>query len=97
VSGSARFGTPRPKPALLCSLLRREGPFTKLGRDEILSAKVGMIDELEKPQVLVCNEVRGGNHKFIGTRKLPGVVAWVAAIPINEGEGGGGVHVCLQS
>jgi phosphoserine phosphatase RsbU/P len=61
-------------------------------RDEILSAEVGMIDELEKPQVLVCNEVRGGNHRFIGTRKLPGMVAWVASIPINEGEGGGDLH-----
>jgi phosphoserine phosphatase RsbU/P len=51
-----------------------------------------MIDELEKPQVLACNEVRGGNHKFIGTRKLSGMVAWVASIPINEGEGGGDLH-----
>lgn len=51
-----------------------------------------MIDELEKPQVLVCSEVRGGNHKFIGTRKLAGMVAWVASIPINDGEGGGDLH-----
>ena len=51
-----------------------------------------MIDELEKPQVLACSEVRGGNHKFIGTRKLSGMVAWVASIPINEGEGGGDLH-----
>jgi serine phosphatase RsbU (regulator of sigma subunit) len=57
-----------------------------------LYAEVGMIAKLEKPQVLVCNEVRGGNHKFIGTRKLPGMVAWVASIPLNEGEGGGDVH-----
>jgi hypothetical protein len=60
--------------------------------DEILSAEVGMIDEQEKPQVLVCNEVCGGNHKFIGKRKLPGMVAWVASIPINDGEGGGDLH-----
>jgi hypothetical protein len=51
-----------------------------------------MIDELEKPQVLVCNEVHGGNHKFIATRKLAGIVAWVASIPINDGERGGDVQ-----
>lgn len=54
-----------------------------------------MIDELEKPQVVVRNEVRGGNQKFIGTRKLPGMVAWVASIPMNDGEGGGDVH-CMS-
>jgi phosphoserine phosphatase RsbU/P len=51
-----------------------------------------MIDEQEQPQVLACNEVRGGNHKFIGTRKLAGIEAWVASIPINDGEGGGDLH-----
>jgi sigma-B regulation protein RsbU (phosphoserine phosphatase) len=51
-----------------------------------------MIDELKKPQVLVCNEVHGGNRKFIATRKLAGVVAWVASIPIKDGERGGDVH-----
>ena len=51
-----------------------------------------MIDELEKPLVLACNEVHGGNHKFIATRKLAGIVAWVASIPINDGERGGDVH-----
>jgi len=48
--------------------------------------------ELEKLQVLGCSEVRGGNHKFIGTRRLAGMVAWVASIPVNEGEAGGDVH-----
>ena len=51
-----------------------------------------MIDELEKPHALVCNEVRGGNRKFIGTRKLPGIAAWVASIPINVADGGGDLH-----
>jgi phosphoserine phosphatase RsbU/P len=51
-----------------------------------------MIDELEESQALVCDEVRGGNRKFIGTRKLLGIVAWVASIPINEGDGGGDLH-----
>ena len=60
-----------------------------MGRDEI---SLAMIEELEKPQVLVCNEVRGGNRKFIGTRKLPGIVAWVASIPFNVGDGGGDLH-----
>jgi sigma-B regulation protein RsbU (phosphoserine phosphatase) len=51
-----------------------------------------MIDEMEKPQVLECNEVRGGNHKFIGSRRLAGIVAWVASIPVNVGVGGGDLH-----
>jgi phosphoserine phosphatase RsbU/P len=51
-----------------------------------------MIDELEKSQILACSEVRGGNQKFIGTRRLPGMVAWVASIPMNEGAGGGDLH-----
>lgn len=48
--------------------------------------------EPEKPHALVCNEVRGGNRKFIGTRELPGIVAWVASIPVNEDDGGGDLH-----
>jgi sigma-B regulation protein RsbU (phosphoserine phosphatase) len=60
-----------------------------VGRGEISSV---IIEELERPQVLVCNEVRGGNRKFIGTRKLPGIVAWVASIPFNVGDGGGDLH-----
>jgi sigma-B regulation protein RsbU (phosphoserine phosphatase) len=48
--------------------------------------------EPEKPHARVCNEVRGGNRKFIGTRKLLGIAAWVASIPINEGDGGGDLH-----
>lgn len=51
-----------------------------------------MIDEVEKPHVLLCNEVRGGNRKFIGTRKLPGIMAWLASIPVDEGDGGGDLH-----
>jgi phosphoserine phosphatase RsbU/P len=51
-----------------------------------------MIDEQEKPQVLVCNEVRGSNHKFIGARKLAGIVAWVASTPINDGDAGGDLY-----
>ena len=70
-----------------------------MGRDEIVFPEVGMIDELEKPQVLVCNEVRGGNRKFIGTRKLLGIEAWVASNPINVGNWGGDLHfmsVCSE-
>ena len=40
-----------------------------VGRDEI---SLAIIEELEKPQGLVCNEVRGGNRKFIGIRKTGG-------------------------
>ena len=51
-----------------------------------------MIDELGESQRLTCSEVRGGNRKFIGTRKLSGIVAWVASIPVNEHAGGGDLH-----
>jgi len=51
-----------------------------------------MFDATEEPHALVCNEIRGGNRKFIGTRKLPGVVAWVATLPINENSPGGDLH-----
>jgi sigma-B regulation protein RsbU (phosphoserine phosphatase) len=51
-----------------------------------------MYDEPEKPHVLVCNEVWGGNRRVIRTVRLPSLVAWVASVPINEGEGGGDLH-----
>src|SRR5208283_4823753 len=51
-----------------------------------------MHDESEKPHALVCNEIWGGNRKAIRTVKLPSMVAWVASVPIDEGEGGGDLH-----
>jgi phosphoserine phosphatase RsbU/P len=51
-----------------------------------------MYDESEKPHVLVCNEVWGGNRRVIRTVKLPSLIAWVASVPINEGERGGDLH-----
>jgi phosphoserine phosphatase RsbU/P len=51
-----------------------------------------MYDESEMPHALVCTEVWGGNRKVICTVKLPSLVAWVASVPINEGEGGGDLH-----
>ena len=51
-----------------------------------------MYEELEKPHALVCNEVWGGNRRVIRTVKLPSLLAWVASVPINEGEGGGDLH-----
>jgi sigma-B regulation protein RsbU (phosphoserine phosphatase) len=51
-----------------------------------------MYDELEKPHALVCTEVWGGNRKVIRTVKLPSLRAWVASVPLNEGEGGGDLH-----
>lgn len=51
-----------------------------------------MIAQPEAPHILVCSEIRGGNRKFIGAGKLPGIVAWVASIPINESDGGGDLH-----
>ena len=51
-----------------------------------------MYEELEKPHALVCNEVWGGNRRVIRTVKLPSLLAWVASVPLNEGEGGGDLH-----
>ncbi len=51
-----------------------------------------MHDEFEQPHALACTEVWGGNRKVIRTAKLPGLVAWVASAPIDEGEGGGDLH-----
>ena len=49
-------------------------------------------DELEEPHALVCTEVWGGNRRVIRTIKLPSLAAWVASLPIQEGEGGGDLH-----
>ena len=51
-----------------------------------------MYHESEKPHALVCTEVWGGNRKVIRTVKPPSLVAWVASVPLNEGEGGGDLH-----
>jgi sigma-B regulation protein RsbU (phosphoserine phosphatase) len=37
----------------------------------------------------MCSEVWGGNRKIFRTVQLPSVTAWVASVPLNEGEGGG--------
>jgi phosphoserine phosphatase RsbU/P len=51
-----------------------------------------MYDESEKPHALVCTEVWGGNRKVTRTVKMPSLVAWVASVPIDDGEGGGDLH-----
>jgi len=51
-----------------------------------------MDDESEKPHALACTEVWGGNQKVIRTVKMPSLTAWVASVPLNEGEGGGDLH-----
>jgi phosphoserine phosphatase RsbU/P len=51
-----------------------------------------MCDESEKPRALVCSEVWGGNRKVIRTVRMPSLIAWVASVPLNEGEGGGDLH-----
>ena len=51
-----------------------------------------MYAESEKPHALVCTEVWGGNRKVIRSVKMPGLSAWVASAPLNEGEGGGDLH-----
>jgi len=51
-----------------------------------------MYAESEKPHALVCTEVWGGNRKVFRAVKMPGLVAWVASVPLNDGEGGGDLH-----
>lgn len=51
-----------------------------------------MYQDSEAPHALVCNEIWGGNRKVFRTLKLPGLGAWVASVPIHEGEGGGDLH-----
>jgi len=40
----------------------------------------------------MCSEVWGGNRKIFRTVELASVTAWVASVPLNEGEGGGDLH-----
>jgi phosphoserine phosphatase RsbU/P len=40
----------------------------------------------------MCSEVWGGNRKSFRAVQLPGVTAWVASLPLNEGQGGGDLH-----
>jgi phosphoserine phosphatase RsbU/P len=51
-----------------------------------------MPDSREVPQTLMCSEVWGGNRKIFREVQLSGVTAWVASLPLNEGEGGGDLH-----
>jgi phosphoserine phosphatase RsbU/P len=51
-----------------------------------------MYDELERPHALVCTEVWGGNRRVTRAIKLPSLAAWVASVPMQEGEGGGDLH-----
>jgi len=49
-------------------------------------------DSREAPHTLMCSEVWGGNRKIFRAVQLSGVTAWVASLPLNEGEGGGDLH-----
>jgi phosphoserine phosphatase RsbU/P len=51
-----------------------------------------MSDLRDSPHTLMCNEVSGGNRKISRTVQLPSVNAWVASVPLDEGEGGGDLH-----
>jgi phosphoserine phosphatase RsbU/P len=46
----------------------------------------------EAAPTLVCGEIRGGNHRFVGERILPGMRAWVASVPASEQGVGGDLH-----
>jgi phosphoserine phosphatase RsbU/P len=51
-----------------------------------------MSDSTEVPHTLMCSEVWGGNRKIFRAVQLSGVTAWVASLPLNEGDGGGDLH-----
>jgi phosphoserine phosphatase RsbU/P len=51
-----------------------------------------MSDSSETPHTLMCSEVWGGNRKIVRAVQLASVTAWVASVPLNEGEGGGDLH-----
>jgi len=51
-----------------------------------------MSDSSETPHTLSCSEVWGGNREIFRSVQLPSVTAWVASVPLNEGEGGGDLH-----
>jgi phosphoserine phosphatase RsbU/P len=51
-----------------------------------------MSDSREAPHALMCNEIWGGNRKTVRVVQLPSVSAWVAAVPLDEGEGGGDLY-----
>jgi phosphoserine phosphatase RsbU/P len=51
-----------------------------------------MSDSVEVPHTLMCSEVWGGNRKIFRSVQLASVTAWVASVPLDEGEGGGDLH-----
>lgn len=51
-----------------------------------------MSDVIDAPQVLMCNEVWGGNRKVVSAVQMPGVSAWVASLPIDDDQGGGDLY-----
>jgi sigma-B regulation protein RsbU (phosphoserine phosphatase) len=51
-----------------------------------------MSDSKETLHTLMCSEVWGGNRKIVRAVQLPSVTAWVASVPLNEGEGGGDLY-----
>jgi phosphoserine phosphatase RsbU/P len=51
-----------------------------------------MSHESERPHVLACTEVWGGNRKVVRRVELPGLLGWVASVPLDKEEGGGDLH-----
>ena len=51
-----------------------------------------MSDTKKGPHTLMCNEVWGGNRKVVRTVQLASVTAWMASVPLDEGEGGGDLY-----
>jgi phosphoserine phosphatase RsbU/P len=51
-----------------------------------------MSDFKERLEPLMCNEVWGGNRKVVRGVQLSSLTAWVASLPLNEGEGGGDLY-----
>ena len=56
-----------------------------------LASAVGS-NRREAAPALVCGEIRGGNSKFVGERRLPGMTAWVACVPASAQGVGGDLH-----
>ena len=51
-----------------------------------------MSDTRKAPHTLMCNDVWGGNRKVVRTVQLASVTAWMASVPLDEGEGGGDLY-----
>jgi len=73
---------------------RRPSQWTAVRSEAFREAmrKNVMSDTRKAPHTLMCNEVWGGNRKVVRTVQLASVTAWMASVPLDEGEGGGDLY-----